>query len=379
MIPKKLRAIGLALLMGTAAAAAVGAYSPADAAVRSVVGKPLKEAQADAAAGNYSAAMAHVREAENAGGLTAEEQKIIGQMKQYIEVKSGGAVAPTTSVGAQAKFDADYRAGRYRAVIDDVDLLRKFGILNSTNLQIVAQAYYKMGSYAECARFAKSNGGGAGMLELLLSCATRSGDDEAAHSALEQLVASTGKAEYWIRLLRIAERAKGLSDHQTLDIYRIKLLTGSITTADEYETLATLAIQFGFDSEAQNVMQKGMAAKVLTGDRDQRLLNRAKSDLATGLANLPRTVQAANSAKNGDALVKLGEDYCGMGRYADAVAAIQAGIKKGVSDPDNAQIRLGQALYGAGQKDGAVRAFAKATTPNGQMTAHLWSLYVRGH
>lgn len=64
MIPKKLRAIGLALVLGTAAAAAVGSLSPAQAAVRSSVGKPLQAAQAAAAAGNYTGAMAKIREAE---------------------------------------------------------------------------------------------------------------------------------------------------------------------------------------------------------------------------------------------------------------------------------------------------------------------------
>ena len=73
------------------------------------------------------------------------------------------------------------------------------------------------------------------MLRLQMTCASQSGDDAAMRNALEQLVGSTGKAEYWSRLLRLAERAKGLSDHQTLDIYRIKFLTGSITGADEYE------------------------------------------------------------------------------------------------------------------------------------------------
>ena len=383
MIPKKLRAIGLALVLGTAAAAAVGSLSPAHAAVRSSVGKPLQAAQAAAAAGNYTGAMAKIREAESVGGLTPEEQTVITKMKQYIEAKSGGSVGVSDAIGAQAKFDADYRAGRYRAAIDDAELLRKYGALNGTNIEVIAQAYYQLGEFAECARFARSNGGGEGMLRLQMTCASKSGDDAAMRAALEQLVASTGKPEYWGHLLQMAERAKALSDHQTLDIYRIKFLTGSMmgpSAAADYETLATLAIQFGFDSEAQNVIQKGMASKLLTGDRDNRLLSRAKQDLATDLANLGRTVQAANADKSGDSLVKLGEDYCGMGRYKDAVDAIQAGIKKGTSDPDNAQIRLGQALYGAGQKDAALKAFAKATkTPNGEMTAHLWALYVRGH
>jgi tetratricopeptide (TPR) repeat protein len=109
-------------------------------------------------------------------------------------------------------------------------------------------------------------------------------------------------------------------------------------------------------------------------------MNLAKSSTAADLANLPKTVAAANKAKTGDLLVKLGEDYCGMGRYHDAIAAVQAGIAIGVSDNDNAQTRLGQALYGAGQKDAALKAFTKAKDkPNGEMIARLWSLYVRGH
>ena len=381
MIPKNLRAVATALLLGVVTAVALSA-TPADAAVRAAVGKPLQAAQAAAAAGNYSAAMADVHQAEAVGGLTAEEQKIVTQMRQYIETKSGGSVGVSDSVGAQAKFDADYRAGRYSEVINgDSDLLRKFGGLNGSNMVIVAQAYYRMGSYKECAHYASDHTGlGQDMLDIEMRCAYEAHDDATMRAAVEQLVASTGKAEYWARLLKLAEASKGLSDHQTLDINRIKLMTGSMALDSDYFLLAALDIQFGLPSEAVNVVQKGFASKVLNGDRANRLLNLAKSSAAADLAALPKTVAAANGAKNGDLLVKLGEDYCGMGRYPDAVSTIQAGIAKGVSDADNAQVRLGQALYGAGQKDAALKAFAKAkSTPNSEMIGHLWTLYVKGH
>ena len=381
MIPKNLRAVATALLLGVVTAVALSA-TPADAAVRAAVGKPLQAAQAAAAAGNYSAAMADVHQAEAVGGLTAEEQKIVTQMRQYIETKSGGSVGVSDSVGAQAKFDADYRAGRYSEVINgDSDLLRKFGGLNGSNMVIVAQAYYRMGSYKECAHYASDHTGlGQDMLDIEMRCAYEAHDDATMRAAVEQLVASTGKAEYWARLLKLAEASKGLSDHQTLDINRIKLMTGSMSLDSDYFLLAALDIQFGLPSEAVNVVQKGFASKVLNGDRANRLLNLAKSSAAADLAALPKTVAAANGAKNGDLLVKLGEDYCGMGRYPDAVSTIQAGIAKGVSDADNAQVRLGQALYGAGQKDAALKAFAKAkSTPNSEMIGHLWTLYVKGH
>ena len=384
MIAKKLRAVATALLLGVVTAIAGGALTatPADAAVRAAVGNPLKAAQAAAAAGNYSAAMADVHQAEAVGGLTAEEQMIVTQMRQYIEAKSGGSVGVSDSVGAQAKFDADYRAGRFSDVINgDADLLRKFGGLNGTNMVIIAQAYYRMGSYKECARYASDHTSlGQDMLDIEMRCAYEAHDDATMRAAVEQLVAMTGKPEYWTRLLKLAEASKALSDHQTLDINRIKLMTGTMTIDSDYFLLAALDIQFGLPSEAVNVVQKGFAAKVLTGDRANRLLNLAKSSAAADLANLPKTVSAANSAKSGDPLVKLGEDYCGMGRYQDAVSAIQAGIGKGVSDSDNAQTRLGQALYGAGQKDAALKAFAKVKgTPNGEMIARLWTLYVKGH
>ena len=385
MIAKKMRAIAMALSLGAVTAVAGGALTAtsAQAAVRSVVGKPLQAAQAAAAAGNYSAAMARVHEAESAGGLTSEEQKIINQMRQYIEAKSGGSVGVSTSAGAQAKFDSDYRAGRFRDAINDTDLLRRYGVLNGTNMVIIAQGYYRLGDYKGCARYASDHSGlGSDMLELQMRCAYEAHDDALIRSAAEQLVASSGTPQHWAQLLKYSESAKALSDHQTLDINRIKLLTGTMKGESDYFLLATLALQstLGFPSEAVSAIKKGFDSKVLSGDRANRLMNLAKSSAAADLANLPRTVAAAQKAKNGDLLVKLGEDYCGMGRYKDAVDAIQAGIAKGVDDNDNAQTRLGQALYGAGQKDAALKAFAKAkSTPNGEMIAHLWALYVRAH
>ena len=57
--------------------------APAEAAVRAKVGKPLQEAQKLAGEGNYKGAMAKVNEAEAVSGKTAEETKIINQMKDY--------------------------------------------------------------------------------------------------------------------------------------------------------------------------------------------------------------------------------------------------------------------------------------------------------
>ncbi len=79
-----------------------------------------------------------------------------------------------------------------------------------------------------------------------MRCAFESGDSVTMRETLETLVSKTNKPEYWSRLLDTAAGAKGISDHSTLDVYRIKLLTGNLTKKEDYLLLAQLALQFGF-------------------------------------------------------------------------------------------------------------------------------------
>ncbi|HTP76530.1 MAG TPA: hypothetical protein VMJ73_06075 [Rhizomicrobium sp.] len=380
MLFKSARAAAMAFALGTAAiaAAAVVTTVPAEAALRSVVGKPLSEAKALAASGNYTAALARVSAAEAVGGLTAEERAVIAQMRQYIEIKSGSG-----ALGVKAKFANDYNAGRYREVIADGELLRKNGALDGNAMQVIAQAYYLLRDYHGCSHYIMTNfGSGAGeaVLQLQMRCAYESQDNDSMRKALETLVARTNKPEYWNQLLNTAQGTKGLADHQTLDIYRLKLLTNSITKADDYNLLAQLALQLGFAAEAQSVIEKGIAAKVLTGDRTTRLLTMAKNQAGTNAANNAKAQADANKASSGDALVKLGEDAWGQGHYPDAIKLIQAGIAKGPADKDNALVRLGMAYMSAGQKDQAVRTFDKVDgDEKQQIIAHLWSIYAHTH
>lgn len=380
---RRFRAVATAFLIGTAAFAAIAVASStvAEAAsVRAAVGNPLKEAQALAAAGKYEAAMEKVRQAEGVPNKTAAESQIVNQMKEYISVKSGDT---STALGCKAKFAGDYNARRYSSVIEDSSCLRKFGALDGASMQIIAQAYYLSGNKDGCVRYIRENfGSGASeaTLELQMRCAFDAGDEDTQRQVLEQLVARTGKAEYWAQLLTASERAKGLNDHATLDLYRIKLLTGAMKGGDDYTLLAKLALSQGFAAEAQNVIEKGLASKALATDTSApRLLAMAKGQATANAANLPKSQAAATAAKSGDALVKLGEDEWGAGKAQDAVQLIQAAIAKGVSDPDNAQIRLGMAYLAAGQRGEALKAFAAAKTdPKWVMIGHLWSLYARG-
>jgi|HubBroStandDraft_6_1064221.scaffolds.fasta_scaffold14924_5 hypothetical protein len=383
MYSNKLRAVAAALLLSvaTVGTATVISTTVAEAGVRPAVGNALKQAISLAESGSIGAAEAKVHEAESVGGLTGAENEAIARVKAYVEAKS-----PNSSTGAKAKFANDYSAGRYGAVVgEDADQLRKTGAFDYESQVVVAQAYYLMGNCEKSIPMLRdlSSGSHASeqVLSVMYSAAYKCGDNDAMRSALERLVQSYNNPKYWSDLLQAAEGTKGLKDHQLLDIYRLRLLTNSLKTAEDYETSAELAIEFKSSTEAQAIVQKGLDAKILSGARDLRLLATAKAQAAADAAALPRTIAAANAAKTGDALVGLGESYWGMGRYQDAVGAVQAGIKKGVADKDDAQLRLGMAYYGAGQKADAAAAFNAVPKGNDgiAIVAHIWTLYVHTH
>jgi hypothetical protein len=200
-------------------------------------------------------------------------------------------------------------------------------------------------------------------------------------AAAEQLILSYGQTKYWTNLLTLADGTPGMSPENTMDIYRLRLLTGTMRNDSDYTTAAEVAIQVDCPTEAQSIVQKGIDAKLLTGDRTVRLMTMAKTQAAAEAANLPKEAAAANAAKTGDALIKLSGQYWGIGRYQDAQDAAKAGIAKGVTDSNLAQIRLGMADIGLHQKDAAVHALNAVANakPGDAVLAHLWSIYAKTH
>lgn len=393
MIGKTLRALGAAFLVGTASIAIAGVSTMVTAeagTVRPAVGKPLQEAQDLAKAGKTNAALAKVKEAEAAGNLTQAERDTIAQMKNYILALSGdpsvyeNMIASGQGSAAVAKelLSAHYNARQYAKVIQDEQVLRRFSALDNQSQMVIAQAYYLSGNYSGAIKYLHAIMGGGGtpqQLELLMNCASKVGDEDSVRTASERLILN-GNPKYWVYLLGSAERTKGLTDHETLDIYRLRTMTNTMRNADDYSTATQLAIQLGFAAEAQTISQKGFDTKVLSGARQERLLNMAKAQATQAQAGLAKDAAAAAKAPTGDLLVKLGEKYWGMGRYADALSSIQAGIAKGVTNKGDAQMALGFAYVGTKDFAKATKAFQAADgDPKAQVVARLWTDYARSH
>jgi len=108
------------------------------------VGPLLIEAKALGEAGNYEGALAKVNDAE-AVKSTPDDAYVINQMKQYFEVKSS--------------HPSPAQAGRFKDVIADGELLRKFNALDVQSQLVVGQAYFKAGDLAGCAKYIQENFG----------------------------------------------------------------------------------------------------------------------------------------------------------------------------------------------------------------------------
>jgi len=388
------RALSVALLLGTAAVAghAITGHSVVigtaeAAAVRPVVGKPLQQAQALAAKGDYKAAMAAVNQADAASGKTADESKVIDQMRSYIAAKSGNASTYEAQIAAgkgnaavaRNLIRAHYMQKEYAKVIKDAEIVRRFGAMDSATQTLIAQAYFLSGNYAGTIRFLKGRTD-LDSVKLIYGAAFKLNDMVAIQGALEQLILATGNVEYWRGGIEIAEHQRPLTDHQTLDLLRLRVLTGTVRSDtggdDDYSQLAQIAIQLGFPGEAQAVLEKGMAAGVVKGERANRLMAMAKGQADKQKAALP---QLEAQAKTGDDLVKLGEAWAGFGDTAKAQALIERGIKQGVTKTYEADIALGQVLLARGSRDAAAKIFAAVPKADikGWNIAHLFNIYAR--
>jgi len=376
MTANKLQAVAAAFLLSAATlgAGALLATVPAYAqGLRPEVGTPLQAAEAAAAKGDYKTALDDVSKAEAVSNKTSAESSAIAQVKQYVGAKSGDVSIGGAAAG-KTKLANDYNAKSYAAVIADGDALKKAGALDAASAQVVAQSYYLSGNKAGCIKYVKGLGDAdETTLQLQMKCAYDTNDDADQRDALEQLVARTGKADYWTQLLKMADQTKGLTDHQSLDIYRIKYLTGTLASKDDYINMAQLDLQLGFPQEASAVLDKGTAAGLLNDDRSKKLQALAKQQAGQTAGG---QAAALAGAKDGDAMIKVAEQQAGAGNAKDAVTTAKAAIAKSPKDKDQAAIVLGWAQVASGQGSDAVKTLnADKGDGTGPMITHLYAIY----
>jgi len=397
------RAIAAALLMGAAVTitSSFTVTAPANAAAAPTFkipadNKPLADAVTgamnDAKGGRYAEAIARAKQADAMPGkpqglAPALHQMIVGwaiQAKDYNaaleqidkmiaanEGNKGENIKQALAISATAKNTAKQK--QY------ADMLGS-NMDNETRLFIASQMA-QAGQNKEALEFAKpaleSGNASEAALKFKQAISFKMNDVNGRRGALEQLVGSYPKLEYWHDLLQLARNDKGLNDEQTMDILRLRLAVGDIKTEADYQEMAQQALIAGYPAEAKAIMDKGIASKaVQPGERVTRLMNKIESDRVA--AEAATKALEGKAAADPNASVKLGLVYWTLGKGKESEDAIRNGMKGKVADPEAAKVALGHALLAQGKKPEAVQAFdTVARNSKEAPIARLWSIYAK--
>lgn len=366
MMKPTLRALTVALL-------AAGCLTAAQAqGVRPEVGRPLQQASELLKAGKAREALAKAREADAVAGKNPAEQLLIDRMKGAAAQRAGD------NATAIAAFESAYGrvSGSERAQIAEsiafaysqqrnnakatewVAKARAAGGNSASLNQLAAYLQGSSGDYSQIFKDAQAqvaaaekNGQRPGEDDLLrlADAARRLNNNGVYSSALEKLVLYYAKKDYWSAHLASIQRKPGFASRLALDVGRLKLANGLMSTSDEYMELAQLALQAGFPDEAKAIVDKGYASGALgTGDqaaRHQRLKDLVLKSQGESTAAIAQQAADAANQKDGNDLVKAGTVYASMGQADKAVELIEKGIAKGgLKRPDDAKLRLALAM-----------------------------------
>jgi hypothetical protein len=309
--------------------------------VRAAVGEPLQHAQTRIAAGDYAAALRDIDSAAEVPGLSGYEKLVIAQLRGAAAAGEGDypqaasayqavLAAPQTPAAerlplTQAIAGFYYQAGEYGPAELWVKRYIAAGGTDPDTRALLAQAYYENGDYAGTeAAVQAQTAPNAAALQLFASAAQKAGDPKGYATAIDDLLRVAPSAQYWEIALGLVENAPDFPDAATIDLYRLRLATGTLTDPEDYEDYAERAILAGQKLEARNVVDAGFAAGVLNAQTDaghaQRL--RALVD-QPGAANAP--VAGAVPLDAAVARIEVGDFAAAQGLLAQ-VPGPEAGL-----------------------------------------------------
>ncbi|WP_245540499.1 hypothetical protein [Solimonas variicoloris] len=376
--------------------------------LRPEVGEPLQKAQTLIQGKKYKDALQQVDAAAKVGSLTPYESYIVERMRAAAATGAGDtntAIKAYETVLASPQMPAGEKtqtydvvaklayAGRnYGKAAEYIQKYRSAGGNSAQTLGLLPQVLYQAGDLAGAQRELNAQIGAlekAGQkptetqLQLLAQLGLKQNNQAAYTAALEKLVTYYPKRDYWLDVIIRTSNKPGFSDRLTLDLYRVKKMTGTLEKGSDFMEAAQLALQAGFPGEADQYVKLGYDKKVLGAGSDAERHKRLKDLVAKKIAeNKPALAEAEKQAAteaDGEALIKAGLNRVGYGEYAAGIALIQQGIKKdALKKPDEAKLHLGYAQLLGGKTDDALKTLKTVQGKDGSADlARLYSLTAR--
>jgi hypothetical protein len=285
--------------------------------VRPAVGKPLQQAEALIQEKNYPEALLKLQHAAAVPHLSPYESLIIAEVRgaadsgagnyrdaaaDYQQVLAAGnapQAQQTQLIAAIASFY--YQAADYPSAITWVNRYITAQGQDPRTRLLLAQAYYQSGDYPHAEQAAERDVQAAQItgqavpeseLQLLATSAQKSGDQPGYQVALRGLLVHYPSPQYWATAIDGVVATPGFPDRLTLDVYRLRRATGTLTAPGEYEDYAERAILAGRLQEARAVIAQGFASHNLNDQTDQGHAKRLQTLLAKGqpdTAGAPQT------------------------------------------------------------------------------------------
>ena len=400
-MPVRFCHLALAALLVVAAPAPVRAAAQ-DNALRPEVGKPLQAAEALIKQQKFAGALAEVRKTDAAAPLTPKETALVEELRGIATVGTGdiptavksfetaivtGRLTPAEQLRLTRMVAVlSYQANDYpNAIIWAKRALDAGGEDEQTRI-VLAQAYYLTEDWPAAARTLQEQIAaaervgrtpGEAQLQLLVNTELKQNDADGYEAALEKLVVTYPRPQYWAGLIQCVSSRPGFPRRLMLDVYRLSQAVGALSSAAQYTEAAELALQAGLPGEAKTLLDQGFAAGLLGhgpgAERQERLRALAAERSAADLRSLPDQEKAA---ADGAALVMVGLDHLGHGHPQEAAALIGQGLTKGITaNPEDAKLHLGIAYYAAGRKDKSVEIFRTVQGAGDADLARLWAIH----
>lgn len=359
--------------------------------------KAIVDLQAAVNSNDLAAVRAKAAEAQ-AVATTKEDRYLIGQLqlKAGVTAKDNAlAAAGLDAIAASGFLDSGKVAQLYSSLGVDAyngkqfaqaaNLFQKAIALNprdTESLGFLGEAQLAQGQKAEAlATFQRaiqaSASAGAKPREALYKRAVAVAYEARSPAAAElarQWVLAYPNAESWRGAISVYQTTLKTDVEGTMDLLRLMRAAGGLTTPGHLAAYVDTLIEQSNFIEAQKALDEAIAAKRIDASNSQ------VQGLVAKLKGKPRVTEAeltaaGNTAQSGMALLRIGDRFYGLGNYAKAAEFYRQAMAKG-ADKNLANLRIGIALAGAGDKAGATAAFNAVGGPRSDI-AKFWLLYLQ--
>jgi len=397
----------VAVFLFCAVAGATGLAVPsaraADDKVSKAVGPVIVDAQKALQANDFQGAMTQLKAAQAIADRKPFDDYIINRLMAAAAIglkdMAAAAAAEEAAADSPAMPDADKKAVLHDAVqLAQVQKQwpkviaygQQLGALNGLDYltaSMLAVAFYETNDFPHAQQYAQQSidlAKAAGQpsdpnaLQIVMGSQVKQNNQAGAEQTLEQIAVQNNSPQTWGQLVGVAFGAKGMNDQVALYLYRLLVVAGAMD-GNSYKEMGSLLSELGYPTEAARVLEQGTSSGKISSAQVAAMLTKARHDAAIDERSLPQIAASAEKSRTGEQDVKLGEDYWGYGRYADAEAAARRAVAKGgLKTPAEGTLLIGAAEVVQGKYADAGQSLSQVAGNEAQTkTAHLWSLYAQ--